>query len=108
MKCHVVLMAGLGFEETRKRRDLGHDRIWKYFRIVELLDIRLGHTLLVVALEEDHRAVLRAFVRSLAIELGRIMRHGKEDLEQLAVGDLGGIIGYLDGFGVSGSTGLDG
>ena len=45
---------------------------------------------------KDRGAVLGADVRTLAVELGRIVGDGEIDLQQAAVGDLPGIEGDLD------------
>ena len=44
-------------------------------------------------------------IGSLAVELGGIVRHRKEDAQQLAVGDLGGIVDYFDRLGMAGGLG---
>src|SRR5579884_521445 len=83
-----MLMVRLGGVEALERHNLSDDRMPEDMRAVELGDVGFGDALLVVVCIEDRRAVLRAPVRPLAVLLGRIMRHGKEDLEQLAVADL--------------------
>src|SRR5262245_43170406 len=35
------------------------------------------------------------------------MRYGKKDLQQLSIGDLGGVVDHLYGFGVAGFSGAD-
>src|SRR6476660_9196205 len=57
-------------------------------------------------MEEDRRAVLCAPVRALAVELGGIVVL-PENLQQVGVGDLGGIEVDLDGFCVASPIGAD-
>ena len=56
---------------------------------------------------EDRRAVLRADVGSLLVELRRIVRDREEDLEQLAVRDARRVVDDLDRLGVTGPAGAD-
>lgn len=48
---------------------------------------------------EDGAAVLRAGVHTLAV-LGRGVVHAVEELQEVGVGDAGGVEGYLEGFGI--------
>ena len=68
----------------------------------------LGDALLVVARVEDRAAVLRAAVAALAVELGRVVGDGEEDAQELAVGELAGVVGDFDRLGVAGSAGAGG
>ena len=103
----VVLVVGLGLVEGLQGRDLGDDRRVVGAGLVELPDVGLGHPLLLLVRVEDGRAVLGPLVRALAVELGGVVGHGEEDLEQLAVAHLGGVEAHLDGFGVAGAAGAD-
>ena len=69
----VLLVILLGPIERRGRYDLGHDRPAVPIERREVLHRFLGLGLLLVVVIEDHRAVLSADVRSLAVELGRVV-----------------------------------
>src|SRR5258708_1596124 len=60
-----------------------------------------GDALLFRAVGEDRRAVLGADIRSLAIALGGVV-HPEEQIDQIAIGDLGGVEGDLDDLGMVG------
>src|SRR5258705_6368929 len=97
----VILMIGLRRIERFQRPDLGHDRLPEDLGGIELRDIGLRNLLLLVTGGEDRRAILCAGVRSLAVELGRIVRDRKEDLQDLAVADLPRGVLVSDGFGAT-------
>ena len=82
-----VLVVGLGRIERLQRHDRRHDRPREDLRVSQLLDVRRRDLLLLVVDVEDRRAILRAVVRPLPIQLRRVVRDGEEDLQQLAVGD---------------------
>lgn len=67
--------------------------------LLRLLCHLLGRLLLFFVVVEDGAAILRAGVAALPV-LGRGVVHLVEELEQLAVGDLVGVEGHLEGFGV--------
>lgn len=67
--------------------------------LVGLLGDLAGDALLLVVVEVDGGAVLGPRVRALAVE-GRGVVGAVEELEELAVGDLGGVEDDLGGFGV--------
>ena len=98
----VILMVVLGAVETVKRCDLGDDPSRKHLRPVELRDVSTRNPPLVIANIKDCGAIGSTHVRSLPVELGWIVGHGKEDPQQLAIGDFGGIIDHLDGFRMPG------
>ena len=52
---------------------------------------------------EDRRAILRPGIRALPIELGRIVDHREENLQQPSVADLARVVGNLHRFRVPGS-----
>ena len=54
---------------------------------------------------EDHRAVLGAVIRSLAVQLGGV--HLEEHVDKPAIGELGGVEGHLDHFGMIGLAAAD-
>src|SRR5271170_7196399 len=90
-----ILMIGLGRIEGPAGLDGGDDRGVERMRLVELGDIGLGDLCLLRAGREDRRAILRAGVRPLAVELGRVMRDREIDLQDAAVADAAGIKGDL-------------
>ena len=77
-------------------------------RLVQLADIILGDLALLGIGNEQRRTVLRSPVRTLKIQLRRVVRHREEDLQQLAVGHLFRIELHLDGFGMARRAGADG
>jgi hypothetical protein len=97
-----VLVVGLGREEGLVHLDFGDDGGVKDAGLVELADIGLGGIGLCGAGREDRRPVLRADIRPLAVQLGRVVRDREEDLQQLPIADLLWVEGHLDGLGVPG------
>ncbi len=83
-----ILVILLGRVEAGIVGDLGDDRLFEDMRLVELGDIGFGDLALFRVGDEKCRAVLGAFVRSLEIELRRVVRDREEDLQELAVADL--------------------
>ncbi len=77
----IVLVISLRRIERLQRHYLGHDRAGKRFGLVELRNVRLGNALLIIVAVEDGRAILRAFVRTLTIQLRRIKGYGEEHLQ---------------------------
>ena len=65
-----------------------------------LLDLRRD-ALLFRRMREDHRAVLRADIGSLAVELRRVV-HLEEQVEQFFVSNFGGIERHFHDFGMVG------
>ena len=78
MQGRVILMILFGRIEGLKRHDLRGDRLAKNFGGVELRDIGAGNLFLLVAAEEDHGAILRAFIGALAIQFGGIVGYGEK------------------------------
>jgi hypothetical protein len=72
----------------------------------ELLDFGAGLRLLLGRVEEDGRAVLRALVRTLAVEGGGVVE-GEEGIEKLLEADPRRIEVHLDHLGVAGLVGAD-
>ena len=109
MMDRVILVIGLGRKEGRLHGvGLRHDRLLENMRGVELRDVGLGGFRLRFALRENLRAILRAAVRPLAVELRRVVRDREIDLQDLAVGHLARVEGHLHGFGVAGAARADG
>src|SRR5208283_4981791 len=75
MERGVVFVIGFGFVEGLQWNYLRHDTTGERFSLIKLRYVGLGDVLLFLVGEEDGRAVLRAGVRSLAIELCGIVRH---------------------------------
>ena len=100
-------MIGLRRKEPLQRADLGHDRLLVDFGGVELGDIGLRDLLLLVVGGEDRRAVLRAAVRPLPVQLRRVVHDREEDLQDLAVADLRRVVFDLDRFRVARGAGRD-
>ena len=67
--------------ERFERLECRHDGIAEDTSLVQLPDVRFGHAFLFVILIENCRAILAAHVVALLIELRRIMRYGKVNLE---------------------------
>ena len=76
-------------------------------RRVELREVGFGDTRLFGRGRKNRRAVLRADVRPLPIELGGIVRDGEVNLQDLAIRDLARVEGDLYRFGVAGRSGAD-
>src|SRR6476646_1567504 len=107
MVLEVVLMVGLGWVEGLEGNDLGNDGLRIDLCGVELGNVGLGNFLLLAVRIENRRAVLRAVVGALVVELSRVVGDGKKDHQNLAVGNLGRIKNYLYGFGVPGRSCAD-
>jgi len=94
-------MVFLGAVEGRRRLDGGDDRPAEALRRCERGDGGLCLRLLLARVDEDHRTVLGAEVRSLAVEGGGIMV-GEEDFEQPPIGDALRVEGDLHHLGMAG------
>ena len=88
MKRSIILVIGFGAVECLQPLHPGDDRARERMRLVELRDIGLGEALLAIAGGENLGSILCPLVRPLPVQLGRIMRHRKIDLQQAAEGDL--------------------
>jgi len=78
MVLEVVLVVVLGGVEGLQRDNLSDDGLRIDLCRVELRDISFGDFLLSLIRIENGRAVLRAVVRALAIELRGIVADGKK------------------------------
>ena len=74
----VLLMIIFGLVKPQKWSDFCHDRCIPYLRCLNLFDHLLGCGFLFLVTVEKHRAVLRAYVRSLAVQGGRVV-YSKEN-----------------------------
>ena len=102
MKAGVILVIGFGGIEGLERDNLGDDSAGEDFGLIELGDVGLGDSFLLVVGVEDRGAILRAGIGALPIEFGGIVSDGEEDAEKFSVGDLRRVVGNLDGLGVAG------
>jgi hypothetical protein len=96
----VILVVVLSTVETLQRHNLSDDPTLKHFLIVELRDISIRNPFLIITDIEDRRAIRRAYVWSLPVELRGIVGHGKEDAQQFAVSNFGRIVNHFDGFSI--------
>src|SRR6266849_2424426 len=103
----VVLMVAFRRVKGLKRLYLRHDFPGIDFRSIELRDIRLSNPLLFFVGVKNHGAILRSGIRALSVPLRRIVRDGKEHPQELAVGDLRGIVRDAHGLGMTGHSHAD-
>src|SRR5258708_1482618 len=80
-----ILMIVLGRVELPIRLDLCHDGRVEDARLVELRNIGLGNPGLLRIRRKDGRAILRADIRTLAIELGWVMGDREIDLHDSSI-----------------------
>src|SRR5208337_2837626 len=107
MQRRIVLVISLRRIERLEGNHLRHDRARKSLGLVELSNVGLRDALLVGAVVKNRRAILRALVRSLAVQLRGIVRHGEVHFQELPVGDLRGIVNNLHGFSMAGLAAAD-
>ncbi len=108
MMHRVVLVVGLRRIKRLQRDYLRDNGLGKNFGLIQLVNVGQGNALLLVPAVKPRRTLLRAGVRSLAVQLRGIMRHGKIHLEQLPVRNLRRVIDDFYGLSVSGPAGADG
>lgn len=104
MAAAVILMMLLGRIERLQGHNLRDDRPTEDLRISQLLDVRFGDTFLLGVRVEDRRAVLRPNIRTLPVELCRIVGDLEEHLQQLSVRNLPRIVGDLDRLSMAGPS----
>ena len=102
MAVQIVLMVGLRIVEPLQRHDLGDDGAPEHARCLELGDVAVGHALLVGVGIEDGRTVLRAGIRPLPVQFRRVMRDGKEHLQELPVADARRVVENMHRLGMAG------
>lgn len=102
----VVLVVVFGGEELGGGGEFGDNGVGEDLGGGQLVNGGLGGGALVFGVVEDGGAVLGAVVGTLAVEGGGIV-DGEEDVEELGVGDEGGVKDDADGFGVAGHAGAD-
>jgi len=71
-------MVGLGRIKCLDPVDARYDGTLEDLQLIKLLDVGLGDALLVVTRIENDRAILRTDIRTLPIELRRILRYRKK------------------------------
>src|SRR3954451_2018890 len=98
----VVLVVVLSTVEALQGRNLSNDATLKHFRTIQLRDISIRNPLLIITDIKDRRAIRRAYIWPLPVELRGIVGHGKEDAQEFAVGNLGGIVNHFNGLGMPG------
>src|SRR5271166_223899 len=82
-----ILMVLLGGVKMRQRHHLGDDWPGKSLAPLKPGDIGLRLALLLFVGVEDYRAVLGPGIRTLPVELGRVVSNKKENPQQLIVRD---------------------
>src|SRR5207253_7139346 len=95
-----VLVVALGGVEILERNNLGHNRSRENFGFVELIDSGPRGLPLVLVGIKDRRTILASPVRTLAVQLGGVVCYREENPEQVAVRNLGWIVGDLHRLGV--------
>src|SRR6185312_5427002 len=99
----IALMVVFSYPEGGGGHDLRDDLLREPPALAKDLPGLLGQLLLLVVVIEDRRAVLRSYIRALAIEGGRVVVV-PEDVEQRVVAHQRWIELDLDHFGVSGGV----
>src|SRR5882724_11005845 len=72
--------------------------------LVDLFDVGLGYLLLLFIGVKDRAPVLGADIGALPVKRSRVVGNAEEDLQDLAIRNLGGVEGDQDGFGVAGAS----
>ena len=70
----IILVISLGGIKGLQWDDLSHNRAGENLGPLQLRDVRLGDSLLLVAAIENRRAILAARVRPLPVQLRRVVR----------------------------------
>src|SRR5947207_10019016 len=94
----IALVVLFGAPERGRGLDARYDRAFE--AAGERFFFCARGTLLLGRVNEDHRAVLRPRIRSLTVQLGRIVIL-KKNIEQLLIGNSLWIEGHLHHFGMS-------
>src|ERR1700758_4752673 len=77
-------------------------------RLLQLRDVGLCDATLLSIGRENRRAILRTVIGSLVVQLGGVMRHREENLQQPSVGDLSRVVSDLHRLRVSRAAFADG
>src|SRR5438132_13516864 len=91
--CEKVLVVVLGRIEVVERNHLRHDGTREYLRLAQLIHIAERDLLLSLVRVEDRGAILGTHIRTLSIQLRRLVRHRKENPQQATVRDLRRTVG---------------
>jgi len=91
----IVLVVVLGTVETLQRHDFSDDPRWNDLRSVELRDIGIRNSLLIIIDVKNGGSIRRTPVWALPVELRWIVGDGKEDAQQ-PVSDFGRIVNHFD------------
>ena len=102
MHRRIILVIPLRRIKRLQRHHLRHNRLPKNFRLIQLRNVSLGNLLLLIIPVENHRPVLRAFIRPLPVHLRRIERHREEHPQQLSISHLRRIVNNLHRLRMSG------
>src|ERR1017187_1798028 len=103
----ITLVVFLGAPEGLRRFNQSNDALWLEAAFSgKLCDLGLSLRFLFRRVEEDGRSVLRAPVRTLAVEGGGVVQ-GEERVEELLVGDPGRVEVQFNNFCVAGLVGAD-
>jgi len=94
---HVVLVVAFSGVEGLAGFDFGDDGGIENAGGVQLGDVGAGELGLFVRLREDGRAVLRAAVGALAVQLGGVVGDGKEDAQDFARADIESLLPGREG-----------
>ena len=97
----IVLVVVLGTVETLQRHYFSDDPRWNDLRSVELRDLGIRNSLLIIIDVKNGGSIRRTHVWTLPVELRWIVGNGKEDAQQLAVSDFGRIVNPFDGLPIS-------
>jgi hypothetical protein len=100
----IILLFGFGFVEMLKRDELGDNGIGPEFG--DLGHGAFGDLLLLGAGIKDDRAVVGANVIALAVEGGGVV-DGPKNVEDVGVGNNGGVVLDAHGFGMAGGAARD-
>ncbi len=94
----ILLMIRFRIPPLARRQNFRNNLPLPPFLISQLSDLP-RHTLLLLVVIKNPAAVLRAGIWALAVR-GRRIVHLVEELEELAVSYLRGVVGNLQGFGI--------
>ena len=108
MASEVALVIRLCRIEHGEGLDLGDDGLLEDLPLRQAGNIGLHRPLLLGTSKEHCRPILRAHVRPLTIQLGRVVRDHEEHLQQLLQAHLARIKHHLNRLSVSGAAGAHG
>ena len=106
MLLEIALVVFLGLPEGGRGLDLGDDQLAPLAGGRDLVPLLRCHPSLLWAVGKDHRAVLGAEVRPLAVLLGGVV-HPEEQLDEGGVGHFGGVKSHPHHLGMVGVAATD-